>query len=160
MPDPNPKRPPMAKAIRKFLAAIRPNPPRKKHKNGKDVTETDSRTMMLVLHSLLWCARGVTEDAESINSDASLKQIAELAHCSPRACQYALEELEFQKVIAIHRRGHRVSNVYTIRRSPISDTQHAHLTRRGIVGLEMQRPKSDTQQNPFRHAMKAFRHAT
>jgi DNA-binding transcriptional MocR family regulator len=102
-----PTRPPLTRSLQKFLCGIQLPPAPKKGPNP-------NKDYALLLNALAWHASGVTENAESITCSPSMRQVAEIMHCSTRTVQRSMHELQSLGFIRIRRRGNHLANIFTV----------------------------------------------
>ncbi len=123
----DPKKPPLAKAIREFVQGLQ-MPPAPEHGPNPNPDHA-----ALVLAMLQHC-NGLTSGATTATCSPSLNQLARLRHCSKRTIQRQMAELREIGIVTDQRRG-TASSLYTIHKTPVAQTGQqlsSHATRQQL----------------------------
>jgi hypothetical protein len=102
------KKPPMAKAIREFVAGIKFPPAKNSDANYKSAA--------LIL-AMLQHGKGLIEGAGEATCSPSYSQVADILHCTVKTIQRQTEKLIRLGLVVSRRRGH-ASNQFTIYQTP------------------------------------------
>jgi len=129
---------PLTRPLQKFLAGIQLPPIPKRCRHNPNMYRS------LLLNAMAWHAPTIVENSGSITCAPSLKQLAQLMHCSTRTVQRIIDEVRAMGFISIKRRGNHLANIFTIYQTPhLSDTTvsvHSEPNK----GRDTQRNRHDT----------------
>jgi DNA-binding transcriptional ArsR family regulator len=148
------KNPPMAAAIRTFVAEmiLPPKPKTGPHHNLQYAA---------IIQAILSFARGVRVGATEISSDPSMEQIADICHSDRRTIERHMKVLRKHGQVTVQKRGGKLSNVFTVHKGTKSDTttvvaSNAGDQTRQLDGFDTTTPGLDTTTRSSRHDNSVF----